>query len=133
MGKIIALFVFLLMLAVTFTNVSFLGIFTESFASSLLLLITSSYIIYFSLEDSGEKRGEETESFKKANERYLSLCEKIHGSEIDTLRDFCTNYSKKEYEYRRKNLLLSRGLSESDLKKHESGETGAFGQADGIY
>ena len=38
MGKIIATFVFLVMLAVTFTEVSFLGLFTESFASSLLLL-----------------------------------------------------------------------------------------------
>ena len=122
MGKIIALFVFLLMLAVTFTDVSFLGIFTENFASSLLLLITSSYIIYFSLEDAGEKHGEETDNFKKASDRYVSLCEKIHGSEIDTLRDFCTEYSKREFDYRRKNLLLSRGLSETDLIKYESGE-----------
>lgn len=122
LGKIIALFVFLLMLAVTFTDVSFLGFFTENFASSLLLLITSSYIIYFSLEDAGEKYGEETEQFKKANERYSSLCEKIHGSDIDSLRDFCTEYSAQELEYRRKNLLLSHGLSESDLEKYKSQE-----------
>ena len=38
MGKIIALTVSLIMLAVTFTDVAFTGILTEEFASSLLLL-----------------------------------------------------------------------------------------------
>ena len=121
MGKIIALLVFALMLAVTFTNVSFLGFFTESFASSLLLLITSSYIIYFSLEDAGEKHGEDTEEYKKANERYCELRERISGSDVDLLREYCIEYTKKDLEYRRKNLLLSRGLSESDLKNYENG------------
>lgn len=122
MGKIIALFVFLLMIAVTFTDVSFLGFFTESFASSLLLLITSSYIIYFSLEDAGENHGEETEDFKKANDRYSELREKISGSDIDALREYCVEYSKRDLEYRRKNLLISRGLSDSDLKNYENGK-----------
>ena len=122
MGKIIAIFVFALMLAVTFTDVSFLGLFTESFASSLLLLITSSYIIYFSLEDAGEKYGEETKTFKKAEDRYNTLREKIGGADIDELRDFCREYSRRDLEYRRKNLLLSRGLSESDVKRYEKGE-----------
>ena len=115
MGKIIALFVFFVMLAVTFTDVSFSGFFTESFASSLLLLITSSYIIYFSLEDSGENHGEETPEFKKANERYLAQREKINGAEIDSLREFCREYSQKDLEYRRKSFLLSRGISECDV------------------
>lgn len=122
MGKIIAVFVFLLMLAVTFTDVSFLGIFTEDFASSLLLLITSSYIIYFSLEDAGEKHGEDTEEYKRANERYQSQRDKISGSDIEPLRDFCIDYSKRDLEYRRKNLLISLGLSENDLKRVESGD-----------
>ena len=122
MGKIIAIFVFFVMLAVTFTDVSFLGFFTESFASSLLLLITSSYIIYFSLEDAGENYGEDTNEFKKANARYTALREKINGSDIDELRIFCSEYSKKDLEYRRKSLLLSRGMSVSDILKYENGE-----------
>jgi len=122
MGKIIAVFVFILMLAVTFTDVSFSGFFTESFTSSLLLLITSSYIIYFSLEDAGEKYGEETAEFKKANERYSQLREKICGGDVDALREFCIEYSSRDLEYRRKMLLVSRGLSENDLNRYEKGE-----------
>ena len=116
MGKIIAVFVFIVMLAVTFTEVSFSGFLSESFASSLLLLVTSSYIIYFSLEDSGEIHGEETEEFKKANERYARQRDLISGTEIDALREFCAEYSKKDLEYRRKSFLLSRGLSECDVE-----------------
>ena len=119
MGKIIAIFVFLIMLAVTFTDVSFLGIFTESFASSLLLLITSSYIIYFSLEDAGENYGEETAEFKKANSRYTALRERISGSDIDYLREFCEEYSKRDLEYRKKSLLLSYGISEKEVEAYE--------------
>ena len=65
MGKVIAVFVSLIMLAVTFTDIKFAGIFTKDLFSSMLLLLTSAYIIYFSLEDAGEKCGEETEEFKK--------------------------------------------------------------------
>ena len=64
MGKLIALFVALIMLAVTFTDIKFTGILTGGFTSSLLLLITASYIIYFSLEDAGEKCGLETDEYK---------------------------------------------------------------------
>lgn len=120
MGKIIAAFVFIVMLAVTFTEVSFLGFFTESFASSLLLLITSSYIIYFSLEDSGENQGEETEEFKKANERYTRARERISGAEIDGLREFCSEYSGRDLEYRRKSFLFSRGISEVDVETYST-------------
>ena len=120
MGKIIAVFVFTVMLAVTFTEVSFSGFFSESFASSLLLLITSSYIIYFSLEDSGEHHGEETEEFKNANERYGKARERISGAEIDELRDFCSEYSKRDLEYRRGSFLLSRGISEGDVEAYSN-------------
>jgi hypothetical protein len=122
MGKIIALFVFLIMLTVTFTDVSFAGFFTESFTSSLLLLLTSSYIIYFSLEDAGEKHGEESAEFDKASARFSELREKINGSDVDALRDFCIEYSARDLEYRQKILLLSRGLSESDVQRYKSGE-----------
>ena len=69
MGKVIAFTVALLMLLVTFTDVSFAATMSESFVSSLLLLITSSYVIYFSLEDAGEKCAEETDEYKSAKER----------------------------------------------------------------
>ncbi len=122
MGKIIAVFVFLLMLAVTFTDVSFGGIFAQSFTSSLVLLVISSYVIYFSLEDAGEKHGEQTPDFEKAKERFSILREKINGSDVDGLREFCIEYSKRDLEYRKRLLLISKGLSDTDVRKYESGE-----------
>lgn len=123
MGKIIALFVALLMLAVTFTDITFTGIFTKDFASSLLLLITSSYIIYFSLEDAGEKCGIETEEYRAAKDRYDKLRQKISGDKIGSLRTFCIEYSKNEVEFRRKNALISHGLTEKDLSDFLSGKS----------
>lgn len=122
MGKIIALFVFLIMLTVTFTDVSFAGFFTESFTSSFLLLLISSYIIYFSLEDAGEKHGEESAEFDKASDRFSELREKINGSDVDALREFCIEYSARDLAYRQKILLLSRGLSEKDIERYKNGE-----------
>ena len=120
-GKIIAALVALIMLAVTFTDITFTGIFTESFASSLLLLITSSYVIYFSLEDSGEKYGMETEEYRAASERYDKLRGKISGEKIEPLRTFCSEYSKKELSFRKKNALISHGLADSDLEAYLEG------------
>ena len=123
MGKIIALFVSLLMLAVTFTDITFSGFLSEKFTSSLALLITSSYIIYFSLEDAGEKCGEESEEYKRANERYNALRESVMNSDTSALRSFCIDYSKRELEYRRKNALLSRGLCEEDIIRLKNGKS----------
>lgn len=122
MGKIIALFVSLLMLAVTFTDVTFTGIFTEDFASSLLLLITSAYIIYFSLEDAGERCGEETEEFKVASDRFETLRARVSGERISALRGYCIDYAKSEFEFRKKSALISHGLTENELAAYLSGE-----------
>lgn len=121
MGKLIALIAALIMLAVTFTDITFTGIFTESFTSELLLLLTSAYVIYFSLEDSGEKYGMETDEYKSACERYDLLRKKITGDKIESLRDYCSRYSEKELEFRRKNALISHGLTDADLEDYLTG------------
>ena len=122
MGKLIALTAALIMLAVTFTDITFTGIFTENFTSSLLLLLTSAYVIYFSLEDSGEKYGMESAEYKSAEHRYDSLRKRITGEKIEALREFCTRYAQKELEFRRKNALISHGLADSDLEDYLSGK-----------
>ena len=123
MGKLIAASVGILMLAVTFTTVTFDGILTEEFASSLLLLLTSSYIIYFSLEDAGEKYGESTEEYKAAGERYAALRKMIGGEDIEELRDFCTEYSERELEFRKSSALISHGLTQKMLKEYCDGKS----------
>lgn len=122
LGKLIALTAALIMLAVTFTDITFTGIFTESFTSELLLLITSAYVIYFSLEDSGEKYGTQTEEYLSASDRYDKLRRCVTGDRIEGLRDFCSRYSEKELEFRRKNALISHGLSDSDYSEYLNGK-----------
>ena len=123
MGKLIALLAALIMLAVTFTDITFTGIFTEDFTSSLLLLLTSAYVIYFSLEDSGEKYGMESEEYKCALGRYNELRAAVRGDSIEALRRFCTRYSQNELSFRRKNALISHGLSDSELEDYLAGKT----------
>ena len=115
MGKVIALIVSIIMLAVTFTDIKFGGIFTKDFASSLLLLITSAYIIYFSLEDAGEKYGMQSEEYKASKSLYDEIRAKISGEKISNLRTFCIKYTKDELKFRKQSALISHGLSESDL------------------
>ena len=120
LGKIIAAFVCLLMLAVTFAEVTFIGFLSEKFVTSVLLLLCSAYIIYFSLEDAGEKSGERTEEYEKAYERYSALRARISGDEIEELRTFAKDYSTREFEARKDTALCARGLSREDLERYLS-------------
>ncbi len=122
MGKIIAFIVSAVMIAVTFADISFRGFFTEDFLGSLLLLITSAYIIYFSLEDSGEKSGSQTPEYINAKAHYDSAREKIHGEDIESLRTFCEEYTKREAISRRNSLILSHGLPLVMLEDYKSGK-----------
>ena len=121
-GKIIALFVSILTVAVTFTEVSFGAVLSESFASSLLLLLCSSYIIYFSLEDAGERCGEESEEYLAAKKRYSEARKKLSADMTDSFRLYLADYCRREYLARRSDAIFSLGISEEDIKKHEVGE-----------
>ena len=120
-GKIIALLAAAITVAITFTDISFENVMSESFTSSLALIITSSYIIYFSLEEAGERWGMETEEFLSARLRYDSLRERITGDMIGNLRDFCYRYSAREVEFRQSLALLSSGLCKEDLENYRIG------------
>ena len=83
MGKIIAIFTLLITVAVTFTDISFSYELTEELISSVLLLLTSSYIIYFSLVDAGEKYGMESEEYRRAAKDYGNIRAQIRGDMIE--------------------------------------------------
>lgn len=122
MGKIIALFVSLLTVAVTFTEVSFGAVLSESFASSLLLILCSSYIIYFSLEDAGERCGEESEEYTEAKKRYALARKTLSADMTDSFRAYLTEYCRREYEARRSDAIFSLGICEDDIEKYNRGE-----------
>ena len=121
-GKIIALITFIVSVIVMFTDISFSSFASYSFFTTLLLMLFSSYLMFFSLEDAGERLGEELESYKAALERYYASKSKISAKSIPALREFCTRYSKDELEYRKISLLTEHGLTESDYEAYIGGE-----------
>ncbi len=121
-GKTVAIITVFVAILVTFTDISFQDLRTESFATEAALLLIAAYLMYFSLEDAGEKLGEESDEYREALSLYLKEREKINGEKMDTLRDFCLDYSREELVYRRKSYLYSNALSENDLEKYLSGE-----------
>lgn len=120
-GKIIACITLLIAVLVTFTDIAFSGFGGEKFTFALTVMLLSSYLMYFSLEDAGEKEGESTEEYKSALEKYSTLKKKITPENIDSLRSFCLDYSVRELEYRRLSFLMERGFSATDYALYKSG------------
>jgi hypothetical protein len=121
MGKLIAAIAAVVAIAVTFADVSFGGFFNESFTSSLLLILCSGYIIYFSLEDAGERGAQGCTEYVLARERYSRARAKISGAEIEQLRRFCTEYSMKEYQSRINAALIHNGIGAEAYESYKNG------------
>ena len=122
-GKIIALITFIVSVLVMFTDISFSSFASYSFFTTLLLMLFASYLMFFSLEDAGERLGEELESYKTALERYYASKKKITAKSIPDLREFCTKYSRDELEYRKTALLTEHGLTAMDYEAYLGGES----------
>jgi hypothetical protein len=121
MGRAVAIITAIVTVLVTFTDISLAVITEQSFTSSLLLMLCSSYIIYFSLEDAGEHLGEECEEYASAILHYRASREKINGEDIEALRNFCSAYTEKELDFRRRNLLVCYGISYSEYESYIRG------------
>ena len=93
-GRAIALITFAVAALVTFTDLSFGGFGAKNFTALVLIMLVASYLIYFSMEDTGEKTGEESEEFKASLKRYTEAKEKISADKMTSLRNFCKEYSK---------------------------------------
>jgi hypothetical protein len=122
-GKLIALAVIMITAALTFTDVSFASFSLKDSLPSLLLLTVSSYVVYFSLEDAGERLGESTEEFIGAKQKYDALRKRVLGNEVEALRNFLDDYSERELASRRANLLMYLGLSEAELEENKNERT----------
>ena len=122
-GKIIAGRTLTVAVLITFTDVSFAGFESESFASGLTLMLICAYLIYFSLEDAGETLGEESDDYKAARGAYEEARRRVDGEAACGLRDFCIEYSRAELEYRRENLLLTYGHTNDEYRRYQQGES----------
>ncbi len=122
LGKLIAVLCAAVTAVATFTDVSFAELSLSDSLPQLLLLLLSSYIIYFSLEDAGERLGEGCEDYLAQKARHIALCEKIGGEDTRALGRFLEEYLKDELMSRRRRMLAVYSLDESELDRYLSGE-----------
>ena len=120
-GRAIAVITLIVSALVLFTDISFAELGGNNFTSTMSVMLLASYLMYFSMEDAGEKLGEESEEYKTSKEKCSKLAEQVSGNDIAALREFCKKYSDEEKEYRRCNFLLRFGYSENDYKKYKTG------------
>ena len=121
-GKTVAIITLAVAALVSFTEISFSELSSESFTSTLVMMLIASYVMYFSLEDAGEKLGRESDSYKIASDKLTELKNRIKGTDVARLREFCLDYRNAELEYRRSNLLFSLGYTEEEYMRYVNGE-----------
>ena len=121
-GKVVAVITLIIAGLVTFTDVALTDFGSQRFTTTLIVMLASSYLMYFSLLDTGEREGEECEVYKRASERYTAIRSRISPDMMEELRGFCLSYSLKELEYRRMSYLGERGYSTAELERYKSGE-----------
>lgn len=121
-GKTVAIITLAVAALVSFTEISFSELSSESFTSTLVMMLIASYVMYFSLEDAGEKLGRESDLYKMASDKLTELKNRIKGTDVARLREFCLDYRNAELEYRRSNLLFSLGYTEEEYVQYVNGE-----------
>ena len=122
-GKIIAAITALIAVLLTFTDVRFLGISGKEFTANLFIMTVAAYLMYFSMEDAGEKLAEECDEYTEAAKKLSALVGKIGGGDIAGLRKYCTQYSTDELKYRREGYIVANGYTPEEFARWQSGET----------
>lgn len=122
LGKLTAAFTALLTALLVFTDIEFLGINSKEFSTTLILVLISTYVCYFSLEEAGERLFEESEEYQKIKSDYEQTAEKITVEMLPRLREYLSDYADEEFKYRQGQMLLSRGLSREELTAYLGGE-----------
>ncbi len=122
MSKAIAIITAVIAATLTFTEIALPEVATAELSTELCVMLISSYIIYFSLEDAGEARGKRSEGYLESISEYKAERQKIKGEDIGELRSFCLRYTHEEVEYRRRELLLSEGVTPDEYLAYKGGE-----------
>ena len=122
-GKAIAALTGFVAVLVTFTEIGFCDFDPKRLTSTALIMLISSYLIYFSLLEEGEKLGRETPEYTKALGEYLKKRELIDGEKIPALRAFCKAYTEEELKFRKELRLNNLGYSFDEYTEYKNGKT----------
>lgn len=121
-GKAIALITLAVAGLIIFADVGLADFESSAFTTTLVAMLCASYIIYFSLEDSGERVGERCDEYKEALAKYKSARGAIGTGSIKELRSFCLRYSREELSFRRSNYIAELGYTEEEYASYCKGE-----------
>lgn len=122
LSKIVALLTALIAALLVFVDIEFLGLATREFSTTLLLVLISSYVCYFSLEEAGERLYEDTDEHRERLGRYKKITGRITVGMLPGLREYLTAYTAEELAFRQGQMLLSEGLSTEELSAYKRGE-----------
>lgn len=121
-GKAIALITLAVCSVIIFADIALADFSSAAFTTMLVAMLCASYIIYFSLEDSGEKIGESCSEYKEALEKYKNAKGAIGIGSIRALREFCKKYALEELEFRRATFIAEAGYTEEEFDNFKRGE-----------
>ena len=120
-SKLVAILTAVIAVLATFADVAFGGFDSAEFTVTLAVMVVSSYLIHFSLEEAGERYGEESEEYKAALLRYMSARDAVTPEDMDSLRAFISDYSERELYERRRRMLFDEGVSYEEYEAFKSG------------
>ena len=122
-GKLIAIITAFVALLLSFTDITLSELGGKELTNNIVVMLISSLVMFFSLEDAGERLAEDSEEYKDAIKEYEAIIKKIRGDDIKALREFCFDYSKEELLSRRRSMLLRSGISSTEYESFLAGES----------
>ena len=120
MSKTIAVITAIIAILVSFAEINFYDISSKDFTLNAIFMLICGYVMYFSLENAGEKSGKTSAEYVECENEFNAIQKKIGSGRITALRDFLKDYRMQEYRYRRENLILTYGMSVDEYEKIKS-------------
>ena len=120
-SRAVAVLAAVVALLVSFTELTFTEFGANDLTPTLAVMLVCSYLMYFSLEAAGEEAGMASDEYISAVSRFKAAKERIKPGMIEPLRSFCTEYSRRELEYRRSAYLISSGSTPKEYEAYKNG------------
>ncbi len=110
LGMATAIVTVLFVTGAFFTELEVVGALETLFSPSFFLLLFSSLIMYYALNDTGVGHGKAEKEYLDAKEAYEESTKKAFSCKTQKLPTFCTNLCAEELAEARKSLLLPYGI-----------------------
>ena len=113
-GLWISALALLVAVVITFTDVSFLSLSAESLTLKMAIYAAVTVIMFYALEDEGERTGRTESAYKESEKAFLAAKTAVTPAHYGALDGFCERYIEEELSKRRSVFLLSHGITSGD-------------------